>query len=89
VPVWLHDVDPLTIAHSMGAADDMRQVDRVIGQRGERGLQSGPFGRIRGVVVDWFVGWRRNIGNRVHVLRIPAAKLYQLGRSDKAVSNFQ
>ena len=67
VPVWLHDVDPLTIAHPMGAADDVRQVYRVIGQRGECGLQPGALGRIRRVVVDWFVDGRRDFGDGVHV----------------------
>ena len=37
VPVRLDDVDTLSVAHSVSAADDMREVDRVVGQRGQFG----------------------------------------------------
>ncbi len=79
VPVWLHDVDPLTIAHAMHAADDVWQLDRVICQRGQRALQPRAFGRIRCVVVDRFIGGQGYIGDRVHVLRMTAAGPPRLG----------
>ena len=44
MPVRLHDVDPLTVAHPVAAADDVRKVDRVVGQRGQFGAQPGAFG---------------------------------------------
>ena len=66
------------------AADDMRQVDRVIGQRAECDLQPAAFGRIRRIIVDRLVGGQRNIGDRVHALRMPADDPPELGRSDKA-----
>lgn len=37
----LDDVDALTIAHPVVTADDVREVDRVIGQRGQFGAQPG------------------------------------------------
>ena len=37
VPVRLDDVDPLTVAHPMVAADDVREVHRMVGQRAQLG----------------------------------------------------
>ena len=72
MPMWLHDVNPLTVAHAMRTADHMRQVDRVIGQRAECDLQPAAFGRIRCKIVDRLVGGQGNIGDRVHALRMTA-----------------
>lgn len=47
VPVRLHDVDSLAVAHPVSAADDVRQVDGVIGQEASSvrsRVRSGDFG---------------------------------------------
>ena len=71
VPVRLDDVDPLTVAHPVPAADDVREVDRVVGQRGQFGAQPGAFGGLRRIVVDRLVGRQRHLGDRVHAAQDP------------------
>ena len=41
VPVRLDDVDAVTVTHPVSAADDVREVDRVVGQRDQFGAQPG------------------------------------------------
>jgi len=79
MPVRLYHVDPRTVAHPVRAADDVRQVDRLAGQRGQGGAQPAAFGRRRGVIVDRLVGGQGNIGDRVHDFTIPVPKPRRLG----------
>jgi hypothetical protein len=37
VPVRLDDIDPLTVTHPVPAADDVGEVDRVLGEPGQFG----------------------------------------------------
>ena len=55
MPVRLDDIDALTVAHPVYAADDMREVDRVVGQRVQLGTQPGAFRGVRRIVVDRLV----------------------------------
>ena len=80
----LHHVDAFTAAHPVGAADDVRQIDRVVGQLVERGDESGAFGAARCVFVDRLVDRHRNIGDGVHSSRIPLSRCLTDGRSDNA-----
>jgi hypothetical protein len=85
MPVWLHDVDSLAIAHPVPAADDVREVDRVVGQRGQFGAQPVSFRGVRGVVVDRLVGRRRHLGDRVHAASILGVAKQTVGRSDNLI----
>ena len=84
VAMRLHDVDAFTAAHPVSAADDVRQVDRVVGQFGERGDESRAFGAVRCVFVDRLVDRRGNIGDGIHAVRIPFPGILTDGRSDNA-----
>ena len=75
MPVRLDDVDGLAAAHPVFAADDVRQVDRLVGQRVQRGGKAGAFGAVRGVVVDRLVGGHGHVGDRVHAVRMSERRL--------------
>ena len=87
VAVRLHHVDAFTAAHPVRATDDVRQVDRVVGQLVERGDESGAFGAARCVVVDRLVDRHRNIGDGVHPVRIPLSTVLTDGRSHNAIDD--
>ena len=74
VAVRLHHVDARPAAHPVLAADDVRQVDRVGGQRCERVGEPGAFGRAGRVFVDRLVGGQRHVGDGVHAARIPVPR---------------
>ena len=55
----------------MLAADDLTDVERVVGEVVELGDQTGALGGARGVVVDRLVQREGNLGDGVHAVRMP------------------
>jgi hypothetical protein len=69
--MWLHYVDAFTAAHPVRAADDVRQIDGVVGQFGERGDEPRAFGNVLCVIVYRRLDRRGNLGDGIHAVRIP------------------
>ncbi len=67
--VRLHDVEALAAAHPLLTADGAGQVDRVVGQLLELGLQPGTLGRAGGVAVHRLVDGGGDLGHSVHGFR--------------------
>lgn len=67
VLVWLYDVDLFVVVYLVLVVDDVWQVDGVIGQGGQFGVQLGLFWGFWCIVVYWFVGWNWYLGDCVYV----------------------
>jgi hypothetical protein len=85
VSVRLDHVDALAAAHAVGAADDVRQVDGVLGERPKLFGEPGAFTRTRCVFVDRFVGRQGHVGDGVHAARIPELRRGTHGRYDNTI----